>query len=256
MSSRRAAQNVVAKWLTAPLTPKSLRRLRQSLSSTPVDPCEPHKAKGNAGVLIPFCNVNNEPSILFELRAQGLRNHSGEISFPGGRVDDTDPSFVYTALRETREELGIAPSRVQVLGHFGPPELNKRGDLRVWPTVGFVHASEASRRVGEDEPFPSLDMDAIRKNGSPDEVATAFHLPLSSFVAPARLRQSLFRGEIPYWVLDVDDFVAPFITDEPPCDPARGPRDKGEGGGREAIELWGLTGWYMNILMQRLGLYK
>lgn len=40
-----------------------------------------------------------------------------------------------TALRETHEELGIQPERVEVLGEFGPPELTLRGDMRVWPFV-------------------------------------------------------------------------------------------------------------------------
>jgi len=47
----------------------------------------------------------------------------------------TDASFLDGALRETEEELGIRPEEVQVLGEIGPPEVNLRGDMRVWPYI-------------------------------------------------------------------------------------------------------------------------
>lgn len=49
--------------------------------------------------------------------------------------EQTDASPKETALRETHEELGIQPELVDVLGEFGPPEFNLRGDMRVWPFV-------------------------------------------------------------------------------------------------------------------------
>ncbi|KAH6915848.1 hypothetical protein BKA70DRAFT_1092938 [Coprinopsis sp. MPI-PUGE-AT-0042] len=119
-------------WLRQPLTPRSLGKIRRLLEQATE---EPHSSQGTAAVLIPLCNVDNEPSIIFELRSRTLRSHSGEVSFPGGRVDDSDPSYEYTALRETHEELGIDPRRVESLGTFGPPEQNMKGNLRVWPTV-------------------------------------------------------------------------------------------------------------------------
>jgi len=59
------------------------------------------------------------------------------ISFPGGKVDSTDASFLSTALRETHEEVGVSPRQVEVLGKLGPPELSG-GGIRVWP---YVHGA-------------------------------------------------------------------------------------------------------------------
>ncbi|KAG2011691.1 NUDIX hydrolase [Coprinopsis cinerea AmutBmut pab1-1] len=253
--SQRAVNSLASAWLTKPFTPKSLRKLGSLLDTQPIEPCAPHEARGNAAVLVPFCNVDNEPSILFELRARSLRSHSGEISFPGGRVDETDPSFIYSALRETKEELGIDHTKVEFLGRFGPPEYNLKGNMKVWPLVGFLHATDASRRIGEEEPFPSIDMDIIRQQASPDEVATAFHVPLSTFLAPSRLRSSLFRGERPYWVLDVTDIVSQHVDVEPPR-PGRDGEDEVGAGVEGKIEVWGLTGWYISLLMRKLGVYQ
>ncbi|KAJ3549742.1 hypothetical protein NMY22_g768 [Coprinellus aureogranulatus] len=183
-----------------PFTPRILRNLRDALNTSETFASCQHPK--NAAVLIPFCNVDNEPSILFELRAKALRNHSGEVSFPGGRVDDTDDSFTQAALRETDEELGISPSRIEVLGQIGPPEMDLRGRLRVWPIVGFVHAHASSMdpNLDEDAVLPSLDMDAVRSRASKDEVGTAFHLPLSTLVAPVRLKPTLFPRYTPVLV--------------------------------------------------------
>lgn len=50
----------------------------------------------------------------------------------------TDESFLSGALRETQEELGIDPARIEVLGEIGPPEINLRGDMTVWPFVASL----------------------------------------------------------------------------------------------------------------------
>jgi len=75
-----------------PFTPTTLKRIKnileqRNLSETQVDRSSAATAR-NAAVLIPFCNVGDEPGILLELRAMTLRTHSGEISFPGGHVDE------------------------------------------------------------------------------------------------------------------------------------------------------------------------
>jgi 8-oxo-dGTP pyrophosphatase MutT (NUDIX family) len=207
--------------------------------------------------LIPFCNVGGEPGILLEVRAKNLRSHSGEISFPGGHVDETDESLIHGALRETHEELGIDPRRVQVLGEIGPPEMNLQGDMTVWPFIGFVHSAN-ERRVLGDEPFPSLDMDVIRTQASPSEVATAIHLPLKAFASPTRIRTSIFRLSEPYWTIDVTDIVQSALTEEAVTNKTAEEEVKDEVGpgvnGR--IEVWGLTGWYLSLLMKALQVYR
>ncbi|EAU90585.2 hypothetical protein CC1G_00969 [Coprinopsis cinerea okayama7 len=83
-------------------------------------------------------------------------------------------------------------------------------------------------------------MDIIRQQASPDEVATAFHVPLSTFLAPSRLRSSLFRGERPYWVLDVTDIVSQHVDVEPPRPGRDGEDEVGAGveGKIENLLFW------------------
>ena len=74
----------------------------------------------NASVLIGLFDENNETYISFIRRASTLRAHSGEIAFPGGAADESDVSPIVTALREAQEEIGLDPSRVDVLGIMAP----------------------------------------------------------------------------------------------------------------------------------------
>ena len=93
--------------LTKPITPNTLRVIRELLrQKRPDPPLSPPTTLQSAAVLIPFCNVGGEPGILLEVRSKSLRTHSGEIrwelycilsnklgfitplSFPGGRIDD------------------------------------------------------------------------------------------------------------------------------------------------------------------------
>ncbi|KAF8159620.1 NUDIX hydrolase domain-like protein [Crassisporium funariophilum] len=265
LSSR--ASNLFAKSpiisLTRPITPNSLQTLLHVLNRDPV-PSTPWHASAisttrrDAAVLIPFCNVGDEPGILLEVRAKTLRSHSGEISFPGGRIDDTDKSFREGALRETHEELGIDPDCVDVLGEIGPPEINLRGDMRVWPYIGFVHSSPNDKRVVRgDEPYPSLDMDELRQGISPAEVATVIHLPLKDLISPTRVRTSRFRGQEPYYVIDVTDLVQSVIAaDAITSKKAEEVQDEVGPGVDGRIEVWGLTGWYLSLLMRVLQVYR
>ncbi|KAF9462932.1 NUDIX hydrolase domain-like protein [Collybia nuda] len=207
---------------------------------------------GNAAVLIPFCNIRGIPSILLEVRSRTLRTHSGELSFPGGRVDNTDTSFMETALRETHEEFGIRPERVEVLGELWPPELNLRGDMRVWPFVGFVRASLTKTKISEDDPLPSIDLVSLQAEISQREVAAAFHIPLSSLAAPSNKRTCLFRDERPYTVLDVTDLIVADNGDKLSVTVASDEKGDVCRGNKGRIEVWGLTGWYLSLLMKAL----
>jgi len=241
--------------LTKPITPNTLKALRDLLKRRDPTP-PPPTALWSAAVLIPFCNVGGKPGILLEVRSKSLRTHSGEISFPGGRIDDTDESFMSGALRETQEELGIDPAQIEVLGEIGPPETNLRGNMTVWPFVGFVHSVSVENRAVEsdDEPLPSLDMDILRRQLSPSEVAAVIHLPLSALISPTRIRSSLFRRQEPYWVVDVTDMVRPTIRGET-VRAAEEIEIKDEIGD-ERIEVWGLTGWYLSLLLKILQVYR
>jgi len=107
---------------------------------------------------------------------------------------------------------------------------------------GFVHASD-ERGVLPDEPFPSLDMNTLRCQASPVEVATTIHLPLKFFASPTRIRTSEYRAQESYWVIDVTDLVQSAVN-----------LSEEERSGR--IEVWGLTGWYISMLMKVLQVYR
>ena len=89
-----------------------------------------------AAVLVAVIEHLGEPSVLFTRRTAQLKKHSGQISFPGGRTEPGDPSVEFTALRETHEEIGLPPEKVEVIARL--PEYFTRTGFRVTPIVGVV----------------------------------------------------------------------------------------------------------------------
>lgn len=89
-----------------------------------------------AAVLIPLFSRRDVPHVLFTKRTEWLRNHAGQISFPGGARDESDSTPLHTALRETREELGIPPESVEILGLL--EETPTITQFRVLPFVGVI----------------------------------------------------------------------------------------------------------------------
>ena len=89
-----------------------------------------------ASVLVPIVAHPAEPTVLFTQRTAHLKKHSGQVSFPGGRAEDTDASPEHTALRETWEEIGLAPGRIELLGRLS--DYHTRTGFRVTPVVGIV----------------------------------------------------------------------------------------------------------------------
>jgi 8-oxo-dGTP pyrophosphatase MutT (NUDIX family) len=73
-----------------------------------------------AGVLAPVFEVEGEVNMLFTQRTMHLKDHQGQISFPGGVQDSGDPDLLATALRETEEEIGLKPRGVKILGALNP----------------------------------------------------------------------------------------------------------------------------------------
>lgn len=76
------------------------------------------------------------PQIIYTLRAKHLNQHAGEVCFPGGKWEIQDTSLLHTALRETHEEIGLAPALVDVLGAL-PARATKSGAM-VQPFVGKI----------------------------------------------------------------------------------------------------------------------
>lgn len=111
-----------------------------------------------------------------------------------------------------------------------------------------------------DTPLPSLPLSGLVL--SPKEVAHAFHLPLSALRSAPRLHEYLFRGQSPYFAVDVSDIITAreggqVVSSDGPISWASDPQRRDEiGGGLDGrLEVWGLTGWYLNVLMRTLGVY-
>jgi 8-oxo-dGTP pyrophosphatase MutT (NUDIX family) len=96
-----------------------------------------HPAARKASVLLGLFDQKNEPHLVFIRRASTLRAHSGEIAFPGGAAEVSDVSPIMTALREAQEEIGLDPSRVEVLGIM-PPVFTVVSNFLITPVVAFL----------------------------------------------------------------------------------------------------------------------
>jgi len=88
-----------------------------------------------AAVLLPII-AREEPAVLFTRRTPHLSRHGGEVSFPGGRVDEGDLTLVETALRETQEETGITAAFVNVAGFLDSYETGT--GFAILPVVGLL----------------------------------------------------------------------------------------------------------------------
>ena len=126
----------------------------------PVLPQGPHKA---AAVLIPVVNHAAEATVLLTRRVDTLRAHSGQIAFPGGRIDPGDESAAAAAMREAQEEVGLHACHITPIGYLDA-YLTGTG-YRVVPTVAVV-----------EPPF--------RLTLNPTEVADAFEVPLAFLMEP------------------------------------------------------------------------
>ena len=149
------------------MTGDDMDRQRSIQSSQPLRP---------AAVLLLVVNQVQGPTVLFTRRAISLADHAGQVSFPGGRVEEGDLSPAHAALREAEEEVGLEAGCVEVVGEL-PHYLTSSG-FRVHPIVGWA---EPPIKVAPD----------------PQEVSEVFEVPLA-FLLDARnhRRESTFyRGE-------------------------------------------------------------
>ena len=115
-----------------------------------------------AAVLVPLFERDGEVHVQLVRRPESMRNHGGQVAFPGGKSDPDDESLRATALREAEEELGIGPASVDVLGSLD--DYRTITGFIVTPWVGWLPENLA-----------------LRPN--PGEVARAFAPPLRAFLA-------------------------------------------------------------------------
>jgi 8-oxo-dGTP pyrophosphatase MutT (NUDIX family) len=125
-----------------------------------------------AAVLVPLVEHADGYAVLLTQRTAALNKHAGQVAFPGGRMDPEDVDEVACALRETREEIGLAPDKVEVLGRLGSWTTGTGFDIT--PIVGAVS--------------PPLDL-----KPDPAEVAAIFEVPLAFFLDPANHRRVVYE---------------------------------------------------------------
>jgi 8-oxo-dGTP pyrophosphatase MutT (NUDIX family) len=97
----------------------------------------PQPEARRAAVLIPVFELHGETYLAFIRRASTLRSHSGEIAFPGGKVEDDESFPVMTALREAHEEIGLDPASIEVLGIL-PPVFTVVSNYLITPVVAYL----------------------------------------------------------------------------------------------------------------------
>ncbi|AMQ04626.1 NUDIX hydrolase [Sporosarcina psychrophila] len=102
-----------------------------------------------SAVLIPLVQVDEEWHILFEVRSFTMRKQPGDISFPGGRIDSTDPSRVAAALRETHEELGVDPKTVTIVGTLSPYIASS--SFVIYPFVATIDYNQIIHSYNKEE---------------------------------------------------------------------------------------------------------
>ncbi|MDE2612680.1 MAG: CoA pyrophosphatase [Burkholderiales bacterium] len=131
-------------------------------------------APSPAAVLVPLVRRDAGLSVMLTRRTAHLRDHAGQISFPGGRSEPADGSPIATALRETEEEVGLERRHIEVVGQL-PHYLTITG-YDVTPVVALVST-----------PF------ALHPDGS--EVAEVFEVPLTFLMTPAHHQRHEFTWE-------------------------------------------------------------
>jgi len=125
-----------------------------------------------AGVLVPLFVKNDAFQVLFTQRSMTVRDHKGQISFPGGMYESHDQDLLATALRETEEELGIPSAKVEVVGRLS--ELITPTGYHITPYVGIIPHGIVYRLNEE-------------------EISGIIEVPLEHLLAPQNMR--LERGE-------------------------------------------------------------
>lgn len=140
-----------------------------------------------AAVLVPLVDQGPAPTVILTQRTAHLAAHAGQISFPGGRVEPQDTDSLATALRETEEEIGISPDRVEVLGRLDT--YVTRTGFRVTPWVGRLRP-----------PLPLTP--------DPYEVAEVFEVPLFFLLGPdmpQRHARDLHGVRREFWVFPYEN---------------------------------------------------
>jgi 8-oxo-dGTP pyrophosphatase MutT (NUDIX family) len=141
----------------------------------PISDWETEPARKQAAVLVPLVDHSGGMSIIFGQKADNLRTHAGQISFPGGRIEPGDADEAAAALREAEEEVALDPRQVEIVGRLNTHRAGS--GYAIAPMVGIV------------KPPVKLRPDGV-------EFIDAFEVPLDFLADPANhRRESMFwRG--------------------------------------------------------------
>lgn len=178
----------------------------------------PDDSSRKAAVLLPVIPHSGGPHILYTLRKGHLQDHAGQISFPGGGMEPSDGSLLNTALRETREEVGLSSADLEILGRLEEMYI-PHSNYRVSPFVGLLP-------MGAE-----LEL-------APEEVEEIFTVPLADLMSGSAFQK------VP-WTRDGRRYEVPVFAVD-------GITVGGEGSSRH-YEIWGATAAMTAGLLYRLG---
>ena len=136
----------------------------------------PERAYTPAAVLVPLIDRPDDITVLLTQRTDHLTHHPGQISFPGGRIEDDDENAPQkTALRETEEEIGLSADKVEIIGRLD--DYYTGTDYHIVPVIGWIE--------------PPFDL-----TPEPFEVADVFEVPLSFLLDERNYRKDVmtYRG--------------------------------------------------------------
>lgn len=139
-----------------------------------IDGPVPVASPRQSAVLAPLYEDADGPGVVLTRRAAHLRNHRGEVSFPGGRQEDHDADLVTTALREAQEEIRLDPAIVEVIGRLDQLSTFVSRSL-IHPFVGVL---------------PGRPEDLV---ADPGEVEHILYVPLADLLAPEAFHEEIWR---------------------------------------------------------------
>ncbi|XP_028029353.1 nucleoside diphosphate-linked moiety X motif 8 [Bombyx mandarina] len=140
--------------------------------------------KTKASVLVPLCVENDQVCLLYTLRSSNLSNHSGQVSFPGGKMDKNEDVYE-TALRETEEEIGISREHIDIWSKM-PQVQGRDRNIAITPVIGLLrnyHRDNLRPNLGEVEEIFTVPMKTFC------DVNNHAHLEYDGIIIPVFLNE-------------------------------------------------------------------
>src|SRR6185503_3763468 len=159
---------------TSEAAPRPMARLELPMKLDKLIPKRVFRNLRPASVLVPVMRRPAGLSVLLTLRSEAMPSHKGQISFPGGRRQDSDGSAAAAAKREAEEEAGIPPGAVEVVGYLD--DYPTVSNFMITPVVGLVE-----------------DLKEVKPCAR--EVAEIFEVPLAFVIDPASFERKVFTRD-------------------------------------------------------------